>query len=299
VQAEATQSTLETMELRVPAAVILAHFVLVAAGCVGAIGSAEPRPQTEPIAPDAEAQPEDVRVPVAAGPGAPVRVGEDPIFETPPSTTPRGCPAGIAFCDDFDGGAVDSDVWETVTREGSEVAVVDGALRLSLSAADGARALVRPQGLVSVLGDRFWGRFFMRTDPGVDMVHSYLMNAEGTLDGARAYYGLHSNQGRLNSRYVAAHVEEHGGWKKIGEHTLPGEWTCIEFHFDLERGAMSFFFEGEEDLVMRVDETDSPPWTGPELSRIDFGFHTYQAAERPFEVFYDGIAFDTNRVGCD
>jgi hypothetical protein len=276
---------------------LFASLAISLAGCVGVVGS-EPSPTSEPDR-DVGSTPDPAGEPGSSGgvPSAAVAEGPAAAAVAPPtSTTLRGCPEGLAVCDDFEDGL--DPVWEEVTRGGGSIALEEGALRLDLPPADGARALLVTRPFDS-LGESFWGRFHMRTEADVDMIHSFLLNAVGTLDGSRAYYGLHSNQARLNSRYVAAHVEQHGGWKKIGTHRLPEAWTCVELHFDAERGLVAFYFDGEQDPEMRVDETESPPWTGPSLERIEVGFHTYQAAGRSFSVWYDGIAFDSSRVGCE
>lgn len=224
------------------------------------------------------------------------------------TTMGAGCEGrDLLFCDDFESGALDASRWSAIdAREGSsgrvsETHAFEGthALELDLGTADGARALLSPQGLFPMATNRVYGRFYLYTSPAVDMVHSFLLNATGTLDGGRAYYGLHSNQGRLNSRYVAPAITVHGGLKAIGTHHLPEDtWVCVELLFDGEANEIQFWFDGVEDPDMRVTSDADPPWIAPPFTRIEMGFHTFQAAGAPFSVFYDAVAFDDERIGC-
>ena len=231
--------------------------------------------------------------------------GSDAGADAGPSE-PAGCSGTELFCDDFESGEIAASRWGIDERDGSRASVSEEvafegrrSLRIDMTTVAGARAVLQPRGLLPVERNRFYGRFHLLVTPAVDMNHSFLVNATGNLPGGRSYYGLHSNAGRLNSRYVSPAITEHGGIKKFGGRTLPeDEWLCVEFLFDGEADEVEFWFDGVEEPGMRVTGDEDPPWIAPPFETIDIGFHTYQAASAPFSVYYDAIAFDTERIGC-
>ena len=215
------------------------------------------------------------------------------------------CPAGVLFCDDFESSELDDARWASDIRSGvvastSDARALEGAraLRLQVPPADGARAYLSPRGLLPVAGNLVYGRFYLLVTPSVGMVHSALVEARGQIDGNRTTYGLHSNSSRLNSRYTSPIVEMHGGLKKFGDHRLPETWTCVELLYDGEASEIRYWFDGVEDEGMRVQPSTDPEWVAPTFDELVLGFLTYQAAETDFEVWYDAVAFDTERVGC-
>ena len=217
----------------------------------------------------------------------------------------RACPEGTLFCDDFESIELDTSAWSFDVRNGavagtSAMRAFEGAraLRLELPPADGARGYLSPRGLLPVSGNRIYGRFYLLVTPSVGMVHSALVEARGRIDGNRTTYGLHSNSARLNSRYTSPVIEEHGGLKKLGDRRLPSEWTCVELLYDGGANEIRYWFDGVEDEGMRVQPSTDPEWVAPTFDELVLGFLTYQAAEAHFEVWYDAVAFDTERIGC-
>ncbi len=215
------------------------------------------------------------------------------------------CPEGVLFCDDFESGSLDDALWGQDLRLGVEMSVsteraFEGAhaLRFDFPTTDAARGFVLPRGVVPIEGNRIYARFYLLVTPAVTMVHSAVMEASGTLDGNWTFYGLHSNQGRLNSRYFSPTIEEHGGLKKFGDHYLSETWTCIEVLFDGEGDEIRVWFDGVEDEEMHVQPSTDPEWIAPTFDQIAIGFLTHQATDADFQVFYDAVAFDSERIGC-
>ncbi|MEZ4249538.1 MAG: hypothetical protein R3B99_15020 [Polyangiales bacterium] len=259
------------------------------------------------LTPDAATRPD--AGPTDAGVDPDAGATPEPDTGVPPDAgviASAGCEGRDAlFCDDFElSRSLEEGPWTLVTRDGTRVERVEsgayegiGAVRIRMPTVDGARGLMRLSELFPVRPNRFYMRYFMRTTPAVDTVHHgmlYASNAAGT-----TYYGLHANAGRINTRYVAPDVTVHGGLRYLGAHRVPvDEWMCIEVLFDGEADAVRVWIDDEEDPSMRVGADTEPPWPAPEFARLDLGMVTYQAASAPFEVWYDAVVIDDERIGC-
>ncbi len=216
-----------------------------------------------------------------------------------------GCDAvpEALLCDDFDTG-IDPDVWTTRSGGGATIDVVDGALTVHIGSVATAHAFVglASDTILPLPDNHFFGRVMFRLSPVSPSNHNYLFAAWGSLNGTTARYRLDSNIGQLNSRYTHASVEQHGGWRKMGLHAPAEVWTCVEWEFDGTTNSMRFWFDGQLDEEMEVDgATEDPPWVAPIFENFELGYHTYQAVENgdDFEIAYDDLVLDTQRVGCE
>jgi hypothetical protein len=227
---------------------------------------------------------------------------------TDPDAT--GCPTdpSVFFCDDFESGALPSAVYSRDLREDGAVDVAgDGlavsgthALRASIGTASATRAIVNVNDVLPVAGNRFFGRAWLYFSPSLPDVHSYLVEARGSLDGENVRYRLDSNAGRLNSRYMspAADAIQHGGFKKLGDRATAETWTCIEWEYDGATNQMRYWLDGVENEAMRVTSSEDPPWIAPEFTAFSIGIHSFQATSAPVEVRWDDLALGTERIGC-
>jgi hypothetical protein len=288
-----------------------AALVLLLVGCADVAPAAESDAGERPS--DA-ATPHDAQGPIsedaaAIAPDAPpiADAGELPEPDAGAAPGGPGCVDRDAiFCEDFEAdGPLDRTRWDIDLREGARIDVSSAmaaegarAVRLRVPPTAGARAFLAPLGVLPLTPNRFHVRFYLSTVPAVETNHAALVHAYD--ETGRTYYGLHSNSGRLNSRYNAPDVTEHGGLRYIGGQRLPvGEWVCVELLFDGDADAIRVWFDGEEDEAMRVDATTDPPWPAPVFQRMHLGMHTYQAASASFDVWYDAIVIDDERIGCD
>ncbi len=214
------------------------------------------------------------------------------------------CPADYYLCDDFEVG-LDSGQWARLTTDGATIRVSgaaarsgNGGLELALPMADGARAFVQPREIFPLPDNRVHVRFYLSTTPEVAWMHTAILAIAGDLDG-RAYYGLHANNGRLNSRYDSTAVTEHGGLRKTGSHELPVDaWMCVELFVDGGSNSMRVWIDGIEDDAMRVTQGGDPRWLAPTFDTLDLGFQTFQATSAPLRVFIDDLAIGPARIGC-
>ena len=216
----------------------------------------------------------------------------------------QGCDAlpDALLCEDFEEG-IDPERWSVEESSGGVVTVEDGMLHVELGAMDGGHGFIKTQAGVAlpVEGNRVFGRVHMLIEPAVPDNHSYILAAEGPLDGSTARYRLDVNGTRLNSRYTHASIEEHGGLRKMGRYAEPDVWTCIEWEYDGANNEMRYWFDGVLDEDMVVESTEDPPWTAPPFQSFELGYHTYQAPDSgdAFDIWFDDLALHTERIGCD
>lgn len=242
------------------------------------------------------------------GAGAGGMPADSPDAAPPPPEAGSRCRAGMLLCDGFEGGAIDPARWRVVEGDGGEARVDSAraasgrsALRVRLTANVNARAFVR-----TAVGQVFpnprnevFGRLWTYVEPGHPDSHNYLMAAEGQLDGARVQYRLDSNRGRLNARYTNPKtISEHGGLMDFGPNqvTMPTrKWFCIEWHIDGARDRMSVWLDGN-----LITTTSDARWKAAAFEFLEIGFRTYQKPDEApsYDVWYDDVALDDERIGC-
>jgi hypothetical protein len=215
------------------------------------------------------------------------------------------------LCEDFEGGSIDASVWSVLESNGATVTVQadfarDGqyALRIQLPSVDGAEGALRvePALLFPLPNNSMFGRVHAYITPELPAMHSKLITARGPLADEPAQYRLDSNAGKLNSRYVTPSIDEieHGGLKKLGYQMPAEEWLCIEWHYDGGNDEMRYWFDGEPADALTVLSTEQPPWVAPAFEQLDIGWRTFQAGGAPdgYDVYYDSIVIDDQRIGC-
>lgn len=224
------------------------------------------------------------------------------------STGPQleGCAAqaDALLCEDFEDALAD-DVWNVEQTAGGAVFFEEGAMRVNLGSSGGAHGAIQLQAgnVFPVPDNHFFGRVQILIDPEAPTTHSRILTAEGPLDGAPARYRLDVNGGVLNSRYIHnPTVEQHGGWRKLGQDAPAQRWTCLEWEYDGATNSMRYWLDGELDLEMEVDgAVENPAWVAPLFETLEIGYHTYQAADNgdDFDIWFDDLVLAAERVGCE
>jgi hypothetical protein len=80
-------------------------------------------------------------------------------------------------------------------------------------------------------------------------------------------------------------------------------WTCFEFLYKGDTHELRFFMQGKEVEPLHVTDwgqfghTPIPSWS-PNYDRLRIGYQSFNA-DTPVDVWYDSIAIDSNRIGCD
>ena len=97
-------------------------------------------------------------------------------------------------------------------------------------------------------------------------------------------------------------------WRHSNAQLKEGEWACVEWAFDAERDALSFWIdgwpvadlgvEGEHPVCGNLD-TQGGQWTAPaRFERLNLGLEGYHGYDEPRAIFLDDIAIGDRRVGC-
>jgi hypothetical protein len=75
-----------------------------------------------------------------------------------------------------------------------------------------------------------------------------------------------------------------------------GRWACVEFYFGKDE--LRFWLDGNEVQPLHVTawRNQAAPWS-PAYDRVRLGFHDFQGSA--VDVWYDDVALDQQRIGCD
>jgi hypothetical protein len=82
------------------------------------------------------------------------------------------------------------------------------------------------------------------------------------------------------------------------------QWSCVEWMGDYMADETKFFLDGVEHpslattLTTKHGGNPDRPFYLPEFSAIWFGWAEYQPTTQQFELWFDEIAIDPERIGC-
>ena len=80
------------------------------------------------------------------------------------------------------------------------------------------------------------------------------------------------------------------------EYTWTGEWQCIEWFYDEPSQSGSLWID---DVLLPNTPGQSHAAEIPVFSSLGVGLANYQAAGAGFTVWFDELAYDPERIGCD
>jgi hypothetical protein len=80
-------------------------------------------------------------------------------------------------------------------------------------------------------------------------------------------------------------------------HSFDGAWHCAEWYVDDTADSYRFFFDGTEVTSIAYTGTNGVPIES--FTRIAVGLRNYQDAAMPYDSFFDDLALDDERIGCD
>ena len=240
---------------------------------------------------------------------------------------PRCASASVAVCDDFEtaavGGPPDSALWRVITSyadpqmNSANSVVVD-----AVHAARGRQALhvhtttTDPVYIQSrtlpVANNTFWGRVlaWFDVDPGARTKGHW---------AAFVGVGKKSDAGqdtevRIGGQFDILTINYFGNdanqisSSKDGDYSdgvkLPfRSWTCFEFQYKGDTHELRLFIQGKEIDQLHVTDwgqfghTPIPSWS-PNYDRLRIGYQSFNA-DTPVDVWYDAVAIDPNRIGCE
>jgi hypothetical protein len=277
----------------------------------------------------------------AAGTPAAAGSGGGPAATLPTTYAPTGtlsalCPAGTAFCEDFEDDALDAapqSPWSDATNGAS--ARVDAtrafsggrALRVNVpSGAPPHRGYVAlQQGSFSAANREMFGRVMVWLEATPlspagqgGSVHWTLFQGEGraATNNYNAIYRFGGEQ-QGGAGLMANYETTQDGNPPVrsdcyqhSQSAIPVQrWACFEWHFSQAQNEAQYWLDGSELSDIHVIDRgqgcryDEPPLNGewlapPAFQTLYMGWEQYQASSNTLNVWLDGVVVSTSRVGC-
>jgi hypothetical protein len=224
-----------------------------------------------------------------------------------------GCAGhSYAFCEDFES-AADGKLpagWTKVNGWNAGDALVTssehhGGLR-ALASAVAVNGQPRAGHSLTSLGataGTHWGRIFYKVKtpfplPNGGVIHNTLVGLRGSSEsrvvdtvvnsnGAHQFlYNLPDDSCCTSSAY--------------DYHSYDGKWHCAEWYIDATTQSFRFFFEGTEVTSLAFQNRPGGAARIEQFSSIAVGWINYQTPDPPYyEAWFDDLAIDDARVGCD
>ena len=229
------------------------------------------------------------------------------------TTRAAGC-AGSTYklCEDFESAAVSAlpAGWTIATGWNSGTpAVTDaehhGGLK-SLRAAIATNGQPRASRSLTDLGTtagKHWGRIFYKVKTPAPLptqgavIHNTLVGLKGSTE-ARVVDTVVNSQGKHQFLYNLPDDSCCTG-SAYDYASYDGAWHCAEWYVDAATQTYRFFFEGAEVSSIGFSNGAQQRAHIEPFSAILLGWINYQTPTRPYETWFDDLAIDDRRVGCD
>ena len=277
-------------------------FLLAAAGCVGVVsempmGAVDGGSLDDAGVVDAGAF--DAGTPVDAGAVDAGEVDAGPVDAGPVDAGPidAGFVCHASFCEDFEGQPFDGGRWRLTegydqqNRVSVERAMVSGGLQSARSHVNntgGGFAWFTETSTFPALADGLWGRARFFTSIAETSGHSDFIAIHTATDGLEI--GISQKHWQL-TWYPAG-----GGEHPVGYNTeVPiGRWVCLEWHFQRNADPLiEVFVDGTSLATYGYQAQNLGPFTDLRL-----GFGNHSATDPANDAYYDDLAIDAARVGC-
>jgi hypothetical protein len=249
----------------------------------------------------------------AAGTGGASGAGPGDASVDAPSSGPGCAGHSYAFCEDFES-AEDGKLpqgWTPVPGWNQGQAVVTSsehhtggrALASSVAVNGQPRAGHSLTALGATAGTH-WGRIFYKVKTpfplpsGGGVIHNTLVGLRGSSE-SRVVDTVVNSSGAHQFLYNLPDDSCCTG-SSYDYHSYDGKWHCAEWYIDATTQSFRFFFEGTE--VKSLAFTNRPGGAAriEQFSSIALGWINYQTPTPPYyEAWFDDLAIDAQRVGCD
>jgi hypothetical protein len=243
----------------------------------------------------------------------------------------RCAAAGVQFCEDFESGTLDAATWKT----GGTAPVIDelqaarGKKALHIGPMGNGNSQIRTGKPFPAMNGRYWGRAFVYANAmphnsadadSLSYAHWTIIAATGAVVSGEVRIG-----GQLQKRYQnpaplnfwgvgtdnQTQPEGSGDWtnadddpKGAAKAVVEKQWQCVEWMGDYMTDETKFFLDGTEHPSLDTNPMTkhggnaAKPFLLPEFSSIWFGWAEYQATTQKWELWFDEIAIDHERIGC-
>jgi len=239
---------------------------------------------------------------------APAPAAPAPAAPAPPPPPPRDTTiVALPFTEDFETGALNTNLWDLRVHGAATVNVVSdrvahGKHALQVHYPTGARgsyAFIAAR-LPESLHDHFYGRAYVYVEwlpPG----HMVLLNAGTRGFPISNFLEIGQSRGQFQPSF-----QQNGYGVKRGETTarqgdIPmGRWFCLEWEFNDQPDRIVEWVDGQQvvDKSFKFNNTDSGLVKG--FSEFDIGFRAWgNAADltKDIDVYYDDITISDKPIG--
>lgn len=222
----------------------------------------------------------------------------------------------LALCESFEGAAdggfpagwgARGDEWgEGVIGVASDDARL-GARSLKIDGGNNGQHFMDYKGELGELATRHFGRVFMKVAvpapwPADGVLHADFIEGLGPGPGGSTHnvrWGVVENTD-MAMQWIF-NVQPSNGDPEFGEGTgydyaWTGAWSCIEWFYDQPAQQGTLWIDGAQLPI--VPGTNHPAEI-PVFSSLGVGLANYQAAGAGFTVWFDELAYDGERIGCE
>jgi hypothetical protein len=215
--------------------------------------------------------------------------------------------SGLAFCDSFEGAAIDTTHW-TVEKDGANTATLDTtehargskSLKLHFGSTDIFQyawlSTQKPFDAVPALRTHVFGRLFYKVEnvPTKNM-HWTTIEIDGpAADGSLVHLRLGGEYDNFMANYVNGPETA-----KFSKTPFPtARWVCLEWEYDKAASAIRMW--ADEQLVSDIEVVGDPTWVHPKTyDKLYVGWQNYQPnLVVPMSVWVDDVAVNQTRIGC-
>jgi len=246
----------------------------------------------------------------AAGTGGASQGPDDASVDAPSRS---GCAGhSYAFCEDFetaDDGKLPAG-WTKVDGWNPGEAVVTSSEhhggQRALASAVAVNGQPRAGHSLTSLGataGTHWGRIFYKVKtpfplPNGGVIHNTLVGLRGSSE-SRVVDTVVNSSGDHQFLYNLPDDSCCTG-SAYDYHSYDGAWHCAEWYIDANTQSFRFFFEGTEVTSVGFDNRPGGAARIEQFSSIAVGWINYQTPQPPYyEAWFDDLAIDDDRVGCD
>ncbi len=243
----------------------------------------------------------------------------------------RCAAANVQFCEDFESGVLNTGTWQTsgATPIIDGVQAARGTKALHIVQQGNGNSRISETKTFPAMNGRYWGRAFVYFNAmphhsaaadSLDYSHWTIIAATGGVVNGEVRIGgqlqqRYQNTTPLNFFGVGTDNRNQAGgtgdWTNADDDpsgaALPvaeKQWSCIEWLGDSTTDETKFFLDGVEHPSLGTTPATphkgnaAQPFLLPEFAAIWFGFAEYQTTTQAFEVWFDEIAIDHERIGC-
>jgi len=229
---------------------------------------------------------------------------------TPPATTTPAAGATSStplFSEDFESGKLDPAVWSQQITGDNLIQVqpqnaAHGKYALQVrcpAAANKTWAFILTNKLPAALRDHHFGRASIFISPQVPARHTIFLMA-GTPDfPTNAFQEIATANGRWQLTWVDLHPAGEREDYHAGDPLPTGRWVCLEWEFGATPSHTTTWVDGvpSMDIGFVSKATGKSQTLAGGFTQYGFGFRLWGAAPAAFDIYFDDIALDTQRIG--